>query len=100
MDSVKLRDLLQTQLTNLASGKMEMQEKLSKAQVDISAQEKEMSKLQKELVERKAQTEDEALRKARISDELLVWPMVGTGYNYGEGYGMLIWRKEKGEGDR
>merc|ERR1719223_123669 len=53
LDLTKHRDLLQNQLTQLAAAKVEFQEKTTKAQMELQAQEKEVEKLQAELAERK-----------------------------------------------
>ena len=61
LDLSKHKDLLQSQVTQLATTKTEFSDRADKAKLDLSLQEKEVQRLQSELAERKAKSEEEGL---------------------------------------
>ena len=71
LDLTKHKDLLQSQLTNLAQAKVKFEEKLGAAKLELGTQERETQRLQAELAGRKAVSEEANERKAEISEELL-----------------------------
>ncbi|CAD7925331.1 unnamed protein product [Amoebophrya sp. A120] len=70
VDFSKTRDLLQTQVNNLAAAKTEFEEKTERAQLELQNQASEVVRLQQEMARRKTQGEDSQKRKAELNEEL------------------------------
>jgi len=70
VDFSKNRDLLQTQVNNLAAAKIEFEEKSERAQLELHNQGNEVVRLQGEMTRRKKQGEEAQKRKQELNDDL------------------------------